>query len=152
MLNAIKEKFFPRSNYRYHIDRVSADGIEGWVYHKRRDTPCKIQVLTMDGELLAEGVTDHRRPDMQGRECGFCLEVDRRRLVERMPGRAALVVDGIRLSTLFFFAPVDTSLLEAELLERHEILSGLKLARLERENEQLSRRVAELEQLLSDRK
>jgi len=148
MLTALIRLFSPRAHYRYHIERVTADGIEGWVYHQRHRNPCRVQVMTMNRELIAEGTTEHLRSELDNRTCGFRLPNSGRKLHDLTPGRAMLVVDGIRLSTLYFFAPVDASVLERELLERHEILSGLKVDRLERENDQLTRRVAELEMVL----
>jgi hypothetical protein len=130
--------------YRYYIDSVGAEAIEGWVYHRQHDKRrCRVEVRDMSNTLLASGETDILRADLGGRTCGFRLQFDGERLLQMTPGRFMLMVDGIKLASTYFFMPV------MELTERQEILGGLQSDRLERENEQLTRRVAELENQLA---
>mgnify|MGYP003636978835 CR=1 FL=1 len=141
--------FGARLRFKYHIDRIGPDGIDGWAFNRSHQKACRIEILTLDKQPLASGVTNILRTDIDNRTCGFRLKVDTKQLMTLTPGRFMLLVDGVKVSSMQFFAPIDASVMERELIERNETLSGLKADRLERENEYLSLRIAELENQLA---
>lgn len=136
--------------FKYHLDRIGAEGIEGWAYSRSHRKPCFVEFRTTDGELLVSGTTNILRSDLEDRCCGFRLEVDPNKLLALSPGRFLLFVDGEKVANTFFFIPLDQSLIEREMIERYDTLLGLKSERLERENEYLTRKVAELESQVVD--
>lgn len=133
------------SSFKFHIDRIGAEGIEGWAYHRRHRNPVRVEIMTTNRVALAKGMTDILRNDLGGRTCGFRFPVNPRELLALTPSRFLLFVDGVKVANSYFFVPVEQGLLERELVERHEMLDGLQASRLERENQVLLRRIAELE-------
>lgn len=147
MFNPLKED----QNYKYFIDRVSLDSIEGWAYHRKHNKCCNIEIRTADGELLSKGIADLVRSDMANRACGFKLPVNSLKLLELTPRRFVLMLDSIKVADTYFFISFEGKMIENELLERNEILESIKVTRLEKENEYLTKRVADLEQLLKSK-
>jgi hypothetical protein len=136
--------FLKKLRYRYHIEEFGYAHVSGWAIDRRTDKPCRVCIRTISGTVVAEGMTGIVRADRGGRGCGFRLPLDAG-VVKLLPQRFLVYVDGVKVANCHVVVPLASDAVFALMEEGREAFLAIKTERLERELEDATRRLAQLE-------
>lgn len=134
LLNGRVEIKSPESVVLFNIDDVTSTHISGWVIHQLYN--CLLPVkFTLNDEVIAEGVADEKRVDIDGKQCGFSLPLSR--TLDSLPAKLNFFVEGVLISQNHIVLPVNINDLVNEAISNAEKNTVATILGLERSVRQL---------------
>ena len=104
LLNGKVEIQSPESAVLFNVDAVTNTYVSGWVVHQLHNYPLSVK-FTLNGEVIAEGVANKKRADMDGKLCGFSLPLNL--TLDSLPATLNFFVEGVLISQNHIVLPIN---------------------------------------------